>query len=413
MYTNEEHKKVVEGRGYGYIGSYDRKEITIDNKNKSKKHIYIRVKCPYCSSEYDVILRDFKRGFNCGKCCQKYENSFAYFIQQELGEGLSKYWDWEKNIINPYLIRKNFSKHKVWIKCTKTDYHGSYEIRCNDFIRGSRCPYCSHFHGKVHPKDSFGQWLIDTYGNDAIEKYWSDKNIIDPFDITPASSTKVWIKCQEKEYHGDYETTCNYFYRGCRCPYCYNKKVHKLDSFGYLHSEYAKHWSSKNKKSPYEVASYSKRKYWFVCEDCGVEFQVGLNNVANDSRSMKCRNCTSSKGEQKIKEWLVKNNINFESQKKFDGLTGLGNGNLSYDFYLPKQSLLIEYQGEQHEHFVKGFHINKNGFKKQKEHDRRKKEYALEHNIDLLEIWYYDFENIDNILDKVLKHVEDYEYDVI
>ena len=106
MYFNEEHKKKVieRGDGYTYIGSYKFKEVTIDGK-KSKPHI--RIKCPYCGKEYDIRLDNFKSGSECTNCCNKYENSLAYYIQQELKEPLNKYWDWEKNNelgINPYYI---------------------------------------------------------------------------------------------------------------------------------------------------------------------------------------------------------------------------------------------------------------------------------------------------------------------
>lgn len=118
---------------------------------------------------------------------------------------------------------------------------------------------------------------------------------------------------------------------------------------------------------------------------------------------MKCLNCTSSKGEQKIKDWLNNNKFSFISQKKFFGLVGLNGGNLSYDFYLPNNNLLIEYQGQQHEKYIKGLHNFKKDFEKQKEHDKRKREYAKFHNIDLLEIRYWDFDNIEEILqDKIV-----------
>lgn len=83
-------------------------------------------------------------------------------------------------------------------------------------------------------------------------------------------------------------------------------------------------------------------------------------------------------------------------------MIGLGNGSLSYDFYLPDYNLLIECQGEQHEHYCKGLHKTKKGFERQLEHDKRKREYAKQHNIKLLEIWYYDIDNIENILVKEL-----------
>lgn len=98
--------------------------------------------------------------------------------------------------------------------------------------------------------------------------------------------------------------------------------------------------------------------------------------------------------------------INYTKQKVYDNLVGVNDGLLSYDFYLPKYNLLIEYQGIQHEKPIDFSGKNKNvaieKFKKQKEHDKRKNNYAKQNNIDLLEIWYYDFDNIENILKNYL-----------
>ena len=404
MYCNKKHKKTVKDRkdGYEYIGSYKTKEITIDDKNKKGNAIYIRIKCLYCGSEYDVQLIHFKNGANCTNCCNKYENSFAYYIQQELKEPLNKYWDWEKNELNPYLIYKG-SRNKIWIKCDKVDYHESYEIACNNFYKGDRCPYCRKT--KVHPKDSFAQWGINTFGKDFLTKYWSPKNTLNPWKLAPQSSKKVWILCQDKDYHNDnggYEISCDKFYFGRRCSYCHKAKVHPKNSFGCLYPQRTKYWSRSNDKSPFEVAPKSGKNFKFYCEDCGEEFETTLDKITIKNRSMKCRNCTSSKGEQKIKEYLINNSINFIPQKTFKYLIGVGNGNLSYDFYLPQYNLLIEYQGEQHEKFIKGFHKSEEDFIIQKEHDRRKKKYAKDNNIELLEVWYYDYENIEEILNKHL-----------
>ena len=103
---------------------------------------------------------------------------------------------------------------------------------------------------------------------------------------------------------------------------------------------------------------------------------------------------------------MNKNNINYIWQKEFDGLLGINDGLLSYDFYLSDYNLLIEYQGEQHEKYCKAFHKSKKDFEKQIEHDRRKKEYAQIHNIKLLEIWYFDYNNIEKILYKTIRKEE-------
>ena len=117
----------------------------------------------------------------------------------------------------------------------------------------------------------------------------------------------------------------------------------------------------------------------------------------NNAKKQHCPYCHIAKGEDKITHYLLDNNIQFKPQKSYDDLHGVNGGNLSYDFYLPEFNLLIEYQGEQHEHPIEYFG-GKEKFICQQEHDRRKREYAQSHGIELLEIWYYDFNNIEDIL---------------
>ena len=79
---------------------------------------------------------------------------------------------------------------------------------------------------------------------------------------------------------------------------------------------------------------------------------------------------------------------------------------MTYDFYLPDENILIEFQGEQHEHPVTFGGRSKSeavsDYAKQQEHDNRKRDYALSHSINLLEIWYYDINKIEEIMTKTL-----------
>ena len=408
MYFNEEHNQRVINRGdnYTYIGSYKKNEETLDGKNKKHNANYIRVKCPYCNKEYDIQLQHFKRGDKCSYCCNCYEKSFAYYIQQELKESLNKYWNWEKNTVNPYYISKA-GKVEIYLKCQEKDYHnddGGYLTSCDIFYRGIRCPYCAN--RKVHPKDSFAQWGIDTFGDDFLDKYWSNKNTVDPWKLAPRSANEIWIYCQEKEYHNDeggYPITPTNFYQGNRCPYCvnHNGKVHPKDSFGALYPSKAKYWSENNDKSPFEVAPKSNDEYKFICEKCGKEFDRKLYNLNQYNCGVYCADCNNSELEETTKQVLQKYNIKYIPQMKYNNLLGLGGRNLSYDFYLPDYNLLIECQGIQHEIWMEGW-ITKEGFERQLEHDRRKREYAKQHNIKLLEIWYYEIDKIEDILIKEL-----------
>lgn len=391
MVINENHKRAVEGRGYIYIGTYEKNENLIDsNRIKPYKITYIRVQCPYCDKEYDIQRGSFLRGANCINCCNSYENSVAYHIEKILKINLEQIIDVKSCKKHPKYIYRS-SKKYIYLWWEDKYKKHSYKISCNKFTLTN------------NPKSrrSFADWLIDNYGEDALELYWSDKNAENPWEIDFKSTKKYWFKCQEKKYHEDYKCSLdNFVDKGSRCPYCSKNsgKVHPRDSFGANFPYYIKYWSKNNKKSPFEISPYNGKKYKFICERCGKEFNRIIGVIVKNNNGCCCPTCTSSKGEHRVKLWLDKNCIEYIPQKTFYDLRGLKGGLLSYDFYLPSFNLLIEYQGEQHK---KGMRFwDDSMYERQLEHDRRKREYAKIHNIKLLEIWYYDEDNIECILEE-------------
>jgi hypothetical protein len=147
-------------------------------------------------------------------CC----NSFAQWGIDNLGNDfLENYWDYEKNVnINPWEISYGSPKQKVYIKCQTVYYHNSYEVTCNSFVAGNRCPYC---HGmKVHPLDSLGK----IYPN--VFDIWSDKNNKTPYDYPPYGHDLVWWKCENnvhEEYQRRIQAEVNF---GFRCPQCVRER---------------------------------------------------------------------------------------------------------------------------------------------------------------------------------------------
>ena len=140
------------------------------------------------------------------------------------------------------------------------------------------------------------------------------------------------------------------------------------------------------------------------CKKCGYKWSTRASSLIGKVSG--CPNCNCSKGENKIRDILDYYNIEYISQKTFDGLVGIGNLKLRYDFYLPNYNVLIEYQGIQHEKPIdfsgRGKEYAIDCFEKQIFHDKTKKDYALKNNIKLFEIWYYDFDKIDELLKKEL-----------
>ena len=83
-------------------------------------------------------------------------------------------------------------------------------------------------------------------------------------------------------------------------------------------------------------------------------------------------------------------------------MVGVNNGKLSYDFYLPQCNVLVECQGIQHYEPIEYFG-GEEQFAIQQEHDKRKREYAEKNGYKLLEIWYYDYDKIEEILNRELE----------
>ncbi len=155
-------------------------------------------------------------------------------------------------------------------------------------------------------------------------------------------------------------------------------------------------------KYDYSLVEYisSKIPVKIKCNTCNKVFEQYPDKHINAKQG--CRYCSSSKGEEKILNWLEQNNKVYKHIKKYDDLIDISQ--LSYDFYLPEYNLLVEYNGSQH--YSNTFKKPLHDFHKQLHHDWLKRKYAKDHNINLLVIPYLDFDNIEKILEDYLSSLE-------
>lgn len=272
-----------------------------------------------------------------------------------------------------------YATTKIKVKCSNG--HIIDTITINNFKRGRRCIQCGY--EKISKERSF------TY--EEVKAYFEYFNYQLLSETYKNNSDNLTVLCPfGHEWHVKFN---NFKNQGNRCPYCCGNAKYTIEevkeyieSFGYklLSTEYINSLKKIEIRCPY-----------------GHEYKVTFHMFKNQSQ--RCPYCQVSKGEQRIMDYLNGNNINYIYEKKFDGLIGLGNGLLSYDFYLPQCNLLIEYQGGFHDGNITGNYKYTFNFERQQEHDRRKKEYAEKNNINLLEIWYWDYDNVEEILSKELK----------
>ena len=259
--------------------------------------------------------------------------------------------------------------------------------------------------------------------NPELAKQWhpTKNGNLKPTEVTANSNKKVWWLLPYDDpktgKHFDFEWRASIHNRnfGSGCPCLNGQTICKgFNDLATINPELAAQWhpTKNGDLKPTDITSGSKKKVWwlFPYDDpkTGKHFDFEWKSkVVNRNSGCGCPYLTTYKGEEYIKQYLQKNNIVFNTQQKFSDLLGTGDGQLSYDFSIPDEKygyILIEYNGIQHYEAVDYFG-GEEQFKKQKEHDKRKRDYAKKHGYKLITVKYtYDtYESVEEHLDNELK----------
>lgn len=260
--------------------------------------------------------------------------------------------------------------------------------------------------------------------NPELAKQWhpTKNGDLKPTDITSGSKKKVWwlfpYDDPKTGKHFDFEwqaSVNNRTKHNSCCPFLNGRAVWEgFNDLQTVNPKLAKQWHPTRNGSlkPTQVTEKSGIMVWWLfpydAPKTGKHFDFEWKSkVVNRNAGCGCPYLTTYKGEEYIKQYLQKNNIVFNTQQKFSDLLGTGDGQLSYDFSIPDEKygyILIEYNGIQHYEAVDYFG-GEEQFKKQKEHDKRKRDYAKKHGYKLITVKYtYDtYESVEEYLDNELK----------
>lgn len=243
------------------------------------------------------------------------------------------------------------------------------------------CNECSNkkMHDRfVKTQEQFEKEMLEKLGDEYIllSQY---KNI----------NTKVLIK--HLKCNNSWEVRpSSLLHQNCRCPFCCSNNI-KKDTEQFKREVY------ELTKGEFEVLSeYVNAKIQILMKHnkCGNKWWVEPTNFLSYHSCIFCS--SRSKGEDKISEILNKKGIDYEREKRFEGCKG--KRKLPFDFYLNDFNILIEYDGIQH--FKPSF--NEKEFKNIKINDEIKNKFCKDNNIKLIRIPYWDFDNIETILESVI-----------
>jgi hypothetical protein len=259
-----------------------------------------------------------------------------------------------------------------------------WQMNPNDRTNDRGCPYCSK------RKVLMGFNDLASQAPEICEEWDYEKNDFLPSEIAKMSNCKACFVCKNGHRYKMSISSRTSLNRGC--PYCSGNKV--LIGFNDIwttHPELCKELVNNNDGYIYSKGSQIKIKW--MCKKCNNIWKSATNTRIYQKQG--CPKCRQSKGEKEIYNILKKYNIKYNQQKIFEKCKY--KRCLQFDFYLPDYNLCIEYQRE--------FHYNphwstngKENLKLIKKRDQIKRDFCQKENIELLEIHYSDFDNIEQIL---------------
>ena len=303
--------------------------------------------------------------------------------------------------------------------------HFNFEWQATIVGRNKRSHGCPYLSGRaVWP--GFND-LATTNPELAAQWHTTKNGDLKPAQATVSTDKKVWWLLsydvpidypveylRGKHFDFEWKASINSRNRGTGCLYLAGKAVWPgFNDLATTNPELAAQWhpTKNGDLRPTQVTANSNRKVWWLYpyddpntgKHSVFEWQA---TVYNRNNGTDCPYLTMYKGEEYIKQYLQENNTVYYAQQKFSNLFGINNGKLSYDFAIPdvkSRFILIEYNCIQH-YESDEFFGGEEQFKKQQEHDRRKREYAKQHGYKLITIKYtHDtYEKVAEYLDKHL-----------
>lgn len=331
----------------------------------TKSQNIIVVICPK-HGQFEIVASNHLRSKDGGcKLCQleKSKNNEYFDLVKKLH---NNFYDYTKSIYK----NKN---SKITITCP---IHGDFKQYAGNHLKGHGCQKCSIDKTRSQLENIIEKLVIkhNNYYDYSLLKYENSHSIIK-------------IICPK---HGIFEQAIQSHLKGSGCPKCDNER-HTLTTEEFIQKANIKH----NNKYVYTNTKYinTRKKVIITCPIHGNFEQTPSAHIHGHG----CPFCRESKGEEKIKKYLDKNNIKYIRQHKFDDCKN--QRKLPFDFYLTEHNTCIEFDGKQHFISLKYFG-GESALKYRQYNDTIKNKYCQSNNIHILRIKYND--NINLILDKFL-----------
>ena len=340
----------------------------------TKTHDKTTFKHLKCNREFEMTPHNFLAGQRCPHCRYQSAKRGGKKTFDQVAKEVAQLSKDEYKVLPPY---KN---NKIKMEFIHLACGNHFKMKFNAFQQGQRCPICANKHRSK----------LRTMTNDdfvkRVESAWGNEYTL----LSEYVNSDTSIKVKHNKCGNIYMTRPADFIRGHGCLKCsyierspkigVNQRTPLSDVKKSINDILGDQYVVLTKDSDYK----GNRQHISIKHlVCGNVYKARYSDIQCGHTG--CPYCNSSKGELIISKVLDTLNINYEAQKTFDDLKD--KSYLSYDFYIPDQNILIEYQGLQHYKPVEYFG-GENQFKVQQQHDKLKSEYAKTNNYNLIAVPY-------------------------
>lgn len=330
-------------------------------------------KCKIHRIEWLSIPDNILKGGGCQKCRNEKLSLKNKKTQKEYIDDL-KNVNPNIKLIGEYKTANDLTLHQCLI-CNHT-----WNAKPGNILSGKGCPFCNGGKRKSH-KGYVEELKVVNHNIIVLDEYINAK-------------TKILHKCLVCGY--EWMVVPSSILHGCGCPECGKKSIG--NSNRKKHEEYVQDLYNVNQNViPLEKYKGADIKTLHKCLVCNNKWSTTPSKLLS---GYGCPRCNRSYGEKAIETFLELNNVTYIAQKTFSDCKN--KKPLPFDFYLPEYNTCIEYQGKQHYKAINYFGGYEK-FKLQQQRDKIKRDYCKNNNIKLLEIPYWNFDNIEQTLTNYLK----------
>lgn len=361
------------GNEYNVLGLY------VNGKTK------VLLKHNECNNTFEIMPNNFLTRRKCPHCSRIEGNNKKMKTTDEFKIDVFNLVKNEYEVLGEY---KGFGV-KILIKHNKCGHE--FSPTPVSFLSGSRCPCCARKNSALEQTKTHSQFIQEVF-----ELFGDEYTVLGEY-----------VHCNEKitirhNICGNiYDAKPSSITKGSGCLQCFRNSKRKSteqfkqEVYNLTGNEYEVIGEYKNNRTNIEIKH----------NDCDNVFNISPSNFLRGNR---CPSCSKSKGEKMISDWLEINGKSYSPQYKFDDCKNILP--LPFDFAIFNSEneliLLIEYDGEQHFRPVNFGGISDEealkNFKITQQRDKIKNTYCKNNDIPLLRIPYWDFNNIEEILESNL-----------